>query len=72
MSDKERGRQAELRAERVRWRGRSNNMSQASRRLDERLRLMNERAGVLDKRLRGHAEEKASWHGKWDDPPVAG
>jgi type II secretory pathway component PulJ len=47
-------------------------MSQASRRLDERLRRMNERAGVLDKRLRGHAEEKAIWHGKWDDPSVSG
>ena len=43
-------------------------MSQASRDMDERLRRMNERASALDVRLRHHAEEKASWHAKWDDP----
>lgn len=72
MSDRERGRQAELRAERVRWRGRSQNMSRASRSIDERLRRMNEQAGVLDRRLRRHAEERAGWHGKWDDSPASG
>ena len=68
MSDRDRGRGAELRAERVRWRGRSRLMSQASRNMDERLRRMNEQASLLDKRIRHHAEESASWHRKWDDP----
>jgi hypothetical protein len=69
VSDRDRGRGAELRAERVRWRGRSRLMSQASRDMDERLRRMNEGASALDVRLRRHAEESASWHGKWDDFP---
>jgi hypothetical protein len=68
VSDRDRGRGAELRAERVRWRGRSRLMSQASRDMDERLREMNEQASLLDLHLRCHAEESASWHGKWDDP----
>jgi hypothetical protein len=35
--------------------------------MDERMRLMNERAGTLDRRLRRHSEEDATWHEKWDD-----
>ena len=63
------GRAAQMRAERVRWRGRSRLMSQASRDMDERLRRMNERASALDMRLHRHAEKRTSWHAKWDDPP---
>ncbi len=51
MSDLDRARAAELRAERIRWRGRSRRMSRASRNMDERLRRMNEQASLLDKRL---------------------
>jgi hypothetical protein len=69
MSIRDRGgRAAQMRAERVRWRGRSRLMSQASRNMDERLRRMNEWASALDMRLRSHAENSASWHAKWDDP----
>jgi hypothetical protein len=42
--DRESGRGAELRAERIRWRGRSRSMSTASRSMDERLRKMNYQA----------------------------
>ena len=51
MSDLDRARAAELRAERIRWRGRSRRMSRASRNMDERLRRMNEQASLLDMRL---------------------
>ncbi len=69
MSVRDRGgRAAEMRAERVRWRGRSRLMSQASQTMDERLRRMNVRASALDTHLRRHAEKNASWHAKWDDP----
>ena len=68
MSVRDRDRAAEMRAERVRWRGRSHTMSQASRNMGERLRRMNERASALDMRLHRHAEKSASWHAKWDDP----
>jgi hypothetical protein len=69
MSIRDRGgRAAQMRAERVRWRGRSRLMSQASRDMDERLRRMNERASALGMRLHRHAEKSASWHAKWDDP----
>jgi hypothetical protein len=61
------GRAAEMRAERVRWRGRSHSMSQASRNMSDRLRRMNVRASALDIRLHRHAEKSASWHAKWDD-----
>jgi len=44
-------------------------MNQALRKLYERLRRMNERASLLDKRLRRHAEKAESWHRTWDDPP---
>ena len=64
MSVRDRGRAAELRAERVRWRGRSRSMSQASRDMGERLRRMNLQASVLDMRLRRQAEKSASWHAK--------
>ena len=40
MSERDRSRGAELRAERIRWRGRSRNMNQASRSMDEHLRKM--------------------------------
>ena len=57
MSERERGRQAELRTKRIRWRGGSRSMIQASRNMDQHLRKMNEQASMLDKRLSGHAEE---------------
>jgi hypothetical protein len=69
MSVRERGRAAELRAERVRWRRRSRSISQASRNMGERLRRMNLRASALDMRLHRHAEKSASWHSTWDDAP---
>ena len=72
MSERARGRQAELRAKRIRWRGRSRSMSKASRNMDESLRKMNDQAGILDKRLRHHAEESRRWHRSWDDPPRLG
>ena len=68
MSDRDRGRGAELRAERIQRRVRSRRMSQASRNIDENLRQMNEQATLLDKRLGRHGEESESWHRKWDDP----
>jgi hypothetical protein len=64
--DRDRG--AELRAERIRWRGRSRSMSQASRSMDERLRKMSDQASTLDKRLGRHAEDSKSWHMTWDKP----
>jgi hypothetical protein len=67
VSVRDGGRAAEMRAERVRWKGRSHSMSQASRSMDERLRQMNEQASGLDKHLGCHAEERAGWHKKWDD-----
>jgi peptidoglycan hydrolase CwlO-like protein len=70
VSDRDRrGRAAELRAEQIRWKDRSRNMSQASKSMDEQLRKMNEQANELDKRLGHHAEESASWHKKWNEPP---
>ena len=68
MSDRDRNRGAELRAERMQRRVRSRRMSQASQNIDEHLRQMNEQATLLDKRLGNHAEESESWHRKWDDP----
>jgi len=38
--------------------------------MDEHLRQMNEQASLLDKHLRHHAEQSASWHRKWDDSPA--
>ena len=58
------GRAAQRRAERVRWRGHSRLMSQASRDMGERLRRMNVQASALDVRLRRHAEKSASGHAK--------
>jgi hypothetical protein len=71
VSDRDGGRAAERRAERIRWRGRSQRISQASRNMDEHLRQMNYQAGLLDKRLGRHGEESESWHRKWDDPSEA-
>lgn len=72
MSDRDRRRaaerQAQLRAERIGWKKRARTSSQASRSMDERVRLLNEGTEALDKRLRRHAEESATWHRKWDDP----
>ncbi len=68
MSDRDRGRGAELRAERIQRRVRSRTLSQASRNIDGHLHQMNEQAGLLDKRLRRHGEDSESWHRKWDDP----
>lgn len=69
MSERDSGRGAELRAERIRWKGRSRSMSQATRSMDERLRKMKDQASTLDKRLSRHTEESKRWHGSWDDPP---
>jgi hypothetical protein len=69
MSDSGLGRQAELRAERIRWTARSRSMNQSSRSLGARLGRMRERASALDGRLRHHREERSSWHRKWDDLP---
>ncbi len=71
MSDRDRGRGAELRAERIQRRVRLRSMSQASRNMDEHLYQMNEQASLLDKRLGRHGEESESWHSKWDDPSEA-
>ncbi len=71
MSDRDRGRGAELRAERIQRRIRSRRMSQASRNMDEHLRRMIDQASLLDKRLRRHGEESESWHKKWGDPTAA-
>ena len=69
MSNKELGRQAELRAERIRWTARSRSINQAPRSLGTRLQLMRERASALDGSLRHHREERTGWHRKWDDHP---
>ena len=72
VSEQDRSRGAELRAERIRWRGRSRSMSQASRSMNERLRKMSDQGITLDKRLHGHAEESERWHIAWDDPERPG
>jgi hypothetical protein len=72
VSERDRSRGAELRAERVRWRERSRSASRASRGMDERLRKMRDQGSTLDRRLRRHAEERKSWHTNWDDPPRPG
>ena len=69
MSERDRDRAAERRAQQIGWRGRSRLMGRASRNMDERLREMNSRASALDERLRRHAQESAVWHRKWRDPP---
>ena len=68
MSEGDRERGAEQRAERIRWRGRSRSMSRASRSMDERLRRMRDQGSTLDKRLHRHAEESNMWRTAWDDP----
>jgi hypothetical protein len=40
--------------------------------MDERLRKMNDQAGLLDRGLGRHTEESKSWHTTWDDPPRLG
>ena len=72
VSEGDRDRGAELRAEPIRWRGRSRSMSRASQSMDERLRKMNDQAGLLDRGLSRHTEESKSWHTTWDDPPRLG
>jgi hypothetical protein len=72
VSERDRSRGAELRAERIRWRDRSRTMSQASRSMDEHLRKMKDQGRTLDRRLHRHAEESARWHTAWDDPPRRG
>ncbi len=67
MTERDRARGAELRAEQIQRRGRSRRLSQASRNMDEHLRQMNEQASLLDKRLSRHAEEGMRWHTTWDD-----
>jgi len=72
VSERDRERDAELRAERIRWRGRSRSISRAARNMGERLRLMNDQASLLDKRLSRHAEESKRWHTTYDDPSKLG
>lgn len=72
MSERNHDRGAELRAERIRRKGRSRSLSQAARSMDERLRKMNDQANTLDKRLSRHTEESKRWHGSWDDLPRLG
>jgi hypothetical protein len=72
VSERDRSRGAQLRAERIRWRGRSRNMNQASRSMDEHLRKMKGQGSTLDRRLHRHAEESKRWHTAWDDPPRLG
>jgi hypothetical protein len=72
VSERNRSRGAELRAERIRWRGRSRSMSRASRSMDERLRKMRDQGSTLDKRLHRHEGESKRWHMAWDDPPRPG
>ena len=67
MSERDRNRGAELRAERVRWRERSRDATQASRSMNERLRKMSDQGSNLDKRLRRHADASERWHTAWDD-----
>jgi hypothetical protein len=67
LSEGDRDRGAEQRAERIRWKGRSRSMIRASKSMDERLRKMNDQASLLDKRLSRHAEEGMRWHTTWDD-----
>jgi hypothetical protein len=70
VSERDRNRGAELRAERVRWRERSRDATQASRSMNERLRKMSEQGSNLDKRLRRHADDSERWHTAWDDPAM--
>ena len=69
ISDRDRDRDAQLRAERIGLTERSRRMNQALRNMHERLRGMEEQASVLDKRLRRHTEETEDWHRTWDDSP---
>ena len=66
---RDRDRDTQLRAERIRWTERSRRINQALRNMYERLRGMEEQASLLDKRLRRHTEETESWHRNWDDSP---
>lgn len=76
MSERDRSRGAELRAGRVGWKGRSRNMSQASRSMDKRLRKMRDQGSYLesylDRRLHRHSEETKRWHMAWDGPGRSG
>jgi chromosome segregation ATPase len=69
ISGRDRDRDTQLRAERIRWTERSRRINQALRNMYERLRRMKEQASLLDKRLRRHTEETESWHRTWDDWP---
>jgi hypothetical protein len=72
VSEGDRNRGAELRAEQIRWKGRSRSMSRASLSMGERLRKMNAQASTLDKRLSRHAEEGMRWHMTWHEPSRPG
>jgi hypothetical protein len=72
VSEGDRNRGAELRAEQIRRRIRARSMSRASRNMDERLRKMNAQASLLDNRLSRHAEEGMRWHTTWYDPSRPG
>ena len=68
MSERDREKGAQLRAERIQKKVRSRGMNEASRNMGERLRKMNDQSNSLDKRLSRHAEEGQRWHRIWDDP----
>ena len=68
MSDKDRERGAQLRAERIQKMVRSRSMGLASRNMNEHLRRMGEQGSLLDKRLSRHAEQSQRWHRTWRDP----
>ena len=69
ISARDRDRDTQLRAERIRSTERFRRMNQTLRNMYERLRRMKEQASLLDKRLRRHTEETESWHRTWDDSP---
>jgi ActR/RegA family two-component response regulator len=70
MSVRDRGgRAAQMRAERVRWRGRSRSMSQASRNMSEHLRRMNVQASALDMRLQSSRGEQRELAREVGRPP---
>ncbi len=62
VSDRDREKGAQLRAEHIQKNVRSRGMGEASRNMGERLRKMNDQASTLDKRLSQHADESRRWH----------
>jgi hypothetical protein len=69
ISARDRDRDTQLRAERIRATERSRRMNRALRNMYERLSRMKEQARLLDKRLGRHIDETESWHRIWDGSP---